>query len=95
MFVNVMLRCLIILNGLLFLHPAVVHARVLDSIAAIVNNQAITCYQVRQAAKDLAQQLKKSGMQRLPSSKALMDRVLDTKITKTLELPTARRLSRH
>ncbi len=86
MFVNVMLRCLIILNGLLFLHPAVVHARVLDSIAAIVNNQAITCYQVRQAAKDLAQQLKKSGMQRLPSSKALMDRVLDTKITKTLEL---------
>ncbi len=91
MFVNVMLRCVIILSGLLFLHPVPVHAKVLDSIAAIVNNQAITCYQVRQAAKDLTQQLKRSGMQRLPSSKALLDRALDTRIIKTLELQEAKK----
>jgi len=91
MFINVMLRCVIILNGLLFLQPALVHAKVLDSIAAIVNNQAITCYQIRQDAKDLTQQLKQSGMQRLPSSKALLDRVLDTKIIKTLELQEAKK----
>jgi len=89
---NGILRYAIILSGLLLLQPASVYAEVVDSIAAIVNNQAITCYQVRQSTKELTQQLKQTGMQHLPSAKALQRRTLDAEITKILQLQEAKKL---
>ncbi|MDQ6958429.1 MAG: peptidylprolyl isomerase [Mariprofundaceae bacterium] len=89
---NGILRCVIILSGFLFLHATSVYAEVVDSIAAIVNNQAITCYQVRQSTKELTQQLKQAGMQHLPPAKALQQRTLDAEITKMLQLQKAKKL---
>jgi len=88
---NGILRCVIILNVFTFFQTVSVHAEVMDSIAAIVNNQAITCYQVKQDARQLTQQLKQSGMKRLASPKALRERTLDAMITKTLQLQEAKK----
>jgi len=88
---NGMVRCVIILSAFLLLKSASVYAEVMDSIAAIVNNKAITCYQVEQEARDLTQQLKQSGNQRLPSPRALRERTLDARITKTLQLQEAKK----
>jgi len=89
---NGILRCIIILSGSLFLHAAALHAEVMDSIAAIVNNQAITCYQIRQSTGELTQQLKQAGMQHLPSAKILQERTLDAQITRMLQLQEAKKL---
>lgn len=89
---NGILRCAIILSGFLFLHTASVYAEVLDSIAAIVNNQVITCYQVRQGTKEFIQQLKQAGAQHLPPAKVLQERTLDAEVTKMLQLQEARKL---
>jgi len=67
-------------------------AETLDSIAAVVNNEAITCYEIAQDARALAQQLKQSGQTRLPSAGELHQRALDAHIVKTLQLQEARRL---
>ncbi len=85
------LRYAIILGGILLLHAASVYGEVLDSIAAIVNNQAITCYQVGQDAEKLAQQLKRAGAQHLPPAKTLRERALDDQITRTLQLQKAKK----
>jgi len=84
-------RRLVMLGGLLLLNPVAAQAEVMDSIAAIVNNEAITCYQIRQDAGELAKRLKQTGMKRLPDSRQLLQRVLDSKITKALQLQEARR----
>lgn len=89
---NGILRYTIILSGFLFLHATPVNAEVVDSIAAIVNNQAITCYQVRQSTKELTQRLKQTGMQHLPPVKVLQRRTLDAEITKILQLQEAKKL---
>jgi len=89
---NGILRYAIILSGFLFLHTASVYAEVMDSIAAIVNNQAITCYQVRQSTRELTQQLKQAGMQRLPPAETLQRRTLDAEITRMLQLQEAKKL---
>jgi len=89
---NGILRYAIILSGFLFLHAASAYAEVMDSIAAIVNNQAITCYQVRQSTRELTQQLQQAGMQRLPPAKTLRMRTLDAEITKMLQLQEAKKL---
>ncbi len=81
----------IALNGLLFLWSGTADAGVLDSIAAIVNNQAITCYQINRSMGDLMQQLKRSGMKHLPSHKNLRERTLDEQITRTLQLQEAKK----
>jgi len=89
-FVYIMMST-IILSGFLFLRPVAVNAEVMDSIAAIVNNEAITCYQVDQAMNELIQEIKRSGTQHLPSSETLRERTLDAQITKTLQLQEARK----
>lgn len=89
---NGILRCAIILSVFLFLRTASVYAEVLDSIAAIVNNQVITCYQVRQGTKEFIQQLKQAGAQHLPPAKVLQERTLDAEITKMLQLQEAKKL---
>ncbi|MDQ6959774.1 MAG: peptidylprolyl isomerase [Mariprofundaceae bacterium] len=88
---NGILRCAIILSGFLFLHAASVYAEVMDSIAAIVNNQAITCYQIQQDANDLTQQLKQSGMKKIPDAKRLQERLLEARIAQTLQLQEAKK----
>jgi len=92
MLMNGIMRCSIILSGFLFIQTAPVYAEVMDSIAAIVNNQAITCYQIRQDTNDMEQQLKESGMQHLPSAEILWERTLDARISKTLQLQEAKKL---
>ncbi len=89
---NGILRCAIILNGFLFLHAESAYAEVMDSIAAIVNNQAITCYQIRQGTRELTQQLKQAGTQHLPPAKTLQMRTLDAEITRILQLQEAKKL---
>jgi len=97
-----------ILAGLLFLQPVQGHAKivhpqhgsqplpgnseVIDSLAAVVNNEAITCYQIRQVAGELRQQLKQAGMKHLPDTQTLRERALDSRIAKTLQLQEAKRL---
>ncbi len=76
--------------ALLFALPA--RAEPIDSIAAIVNNEAITCYQVEQDTADLLMQLRQSDSTFLPSTEALNQRSLDARIVKTLQLQEARKL---
>jgi len=67
-------------------------AEPIDSIAAIVNNEAITCYQVHQDTSDLLTQLSRAGSTFLPSTDALNERSLDARVVKTLQLQEARKL---
>jgi len=67
-------------------------AEPLDSIAAIVNNEAITCYQIQQDTKNILMQLRQSGSTFLPSTIAINQRSLDARIVKTLQLQEARKL---
>ncbi len=67
-------------------------AEPLDSIAAIVNNEAITCYDVQQDSDAMLQQLRMSGSTYAPSAGALNQRSLDARIVKILQLQQARKL---
>lgn len=49
----------------------------LDGIAAVVNGQAVTCYEVSQDAAALGRQLADSGMKQLPDAQQLYKRSLD------------------
>jgi peptidyl-prolyl cis-trans isomerase SurA len=73
--------------SLFFAMPA--QAEILDRIAAIVDEEAITCYQVEQDAQMLAQQLGKTD---LSDKKILRDRALEGRIIQTLELHEAKKL---
>lgn len=79
------------LAGLLLL-IAPVQAEELDSIAAVVNNEAITCSEVAQDAQTMLEQLRQSGSTFLPAAAELSQRSLDGSIVKTLELQEARKL---
>jgi len=67
-------------------------AEPLDSIAAIVNNEAITCYEIQQDTKNILMQLRQSGSTFLPSTVAINQRSLDARVVKTLQLQEARKL---
>ncbi|TLS77605.1 peptidylprolyl isomerase [Mariprofundus erugo] len=75
---------------LLLIAPA--RAEELDSIAAVVNNEAITCSEVEQDAQTMLEQLRQSGSTFLPAAADLSQRSLDGSIVKTLELQEARKL---
>ncbi len=60
-------------------------AEELDSIAAIVNGKAITCYEVEQDKQRLIQQIKQSGQGLLPSDAVLEKRALESRIVQTLQ----------
>lgn len=64
----------------------------LDGIAAVVNNQAITCFEVEQTADDMANQLRQSGLRQLPPRQQLLSRALETRIVNTLQLQEGERL---
>jgi len=68
------------------------HAEVLESIAAIVNGEALTCSEIRDGVRELTRQLKQSGLRRVPSEKTLWERTLENRIVQTLQLQEARKL---
>jgi len=63
-----------------------------DSIASVINNEAITCFEIKQDAKNLLLQLNQSDSNQLPSAAELNKRILDARITKVLQLQEARKL---
>ncbi len=67
-------------------------AEPLDSIAAIVNNEAVTCYQIQQDTNTILMQLRQSGSTFLPSTEALNQRSLDARVAKILQVQQARKL---
>jgi len=60
-------------------------AEQLDSVAAVVNGKAITCYEVEQDRDSLLQQIRQSGAAAMPDRKLLMQRALDARITQALQ----------
>ncbi len=85
------MRFAVMLASLLFIMPSA-QAETIDSIAAVVNNEAVTCYDVEQDAKGILMQLRQSGSAKLPSSSELSSRALKGRIIKALQLQEARRL---
>ncbi|RMH60963.1 MAG: peptidylprolyl isomerase [Zetaproteobacteria bacterium] len=67
-------------------------AEPIDALAATVNGEAISCFEVAQETRQTLQQMRDAGAERLPDSHMLFARVLDEKITKTLQLQEARKL---
>lgn len=64
-----------------------------DSIAAVVNNEAVTCSDIEHDISNIIIQLKQSGQTtELPPPDELQRRVLDGRIVKTLQLQEARKL---
>ncbi len=68
------------------------YAEPIDSLAAVVNNEAISCYEVSEATQQAYRQMQQSGAERLPEKSLLFKRILDEKITKALQLQEARKL---
>ncbi len=77
---------------LCFAFPA--RAEVIDALAATINGEAITCYQVEKSYEDLLRQLQQTGQKKssLPEESILRKRALDARITLTLQLQQARQL---
>lgn len=74
---------------MLTLSTPIAHAAVVDSIAAVVNGEALTCYEIRQASERALSELKSSGVSRLPSQAQITRRIREELITKALELQEA------
>jgi len=86
------MRTFMMLFSLLIMtQPA--NAETFDAIATVVNNEAISCYDIQHTTEATAAQLKQSGQVSLPSYAELKKRVLDTKVMKLLQVQEARRLS--
>ena len=60
--------------------PATATTEVMDGIAAIVNGEAIACYQVQQDAIELRKQLVDAGMKQIPDEQQLFARAMDKSI---------------
>jgi len=72
--------------------PAQAEDELLDGIAAIVNGQAITCFQAKQDADEFRQQLTASGSKVTPDKNTLFTRALDNRITHVLQEQEAKKL---
>jgi len=68
-----------------------VRAETFDSIAAVVNNEAITCFEIQQDVNNLQRRLKESGASPVAVSE-LMARAQSDHITSTLQAQEARKL---
>ncbi|MDQ6979671.1 MAG: peptidylprolyl isomerase [Mariprofundaceae bacterium] len=66
-------------------------AMVLDGVAATVNNQAVSCYQVAEGVITLTTQMKQAGAKSIDPQK-LYDRVLDTEVMLLLQKREAKKL---
>jgi len=79
-----------LISLLLLAMPA--RAETIDSIAAITNNNIITCYEVAQDTQNMLMQLRQSGESSPPSRQELDRRSLDARIVTTLQLEEAKKL---
>lgn len=61
------------------------YAEAIDSIAAMVNGQAITCYEVNQEKNTLKAQLQQAGETDTPADAVLNQRALESRIIKLLQ----------
>lgn len=85
------MRFFVLLSALLTMSvPAV--AETFDSIAAVVNNEAVSCYELEQDVQKMQQQLRMSGAQQLPSAGELRKQALEKNVDKLLQLQQARQL---
>jgi len=69
-----------------------VRAETIDAIAAIANNNVITCYEIERDMQNMRSQLRQSGVVNLPSEEQLSRRSLDSRIIKKLQLQEAKKL---
>jgi len=79
-----------LISLLLLVSPA--RAETIDAIAAVVDNNVITCYEVAKDTQEMLQQLRQSGEANLPSAVELNRRSLDARIMNTLQLEEAQKL---
>ncbi len=63
----------------------------LDAVAAVVNGQAVTCFEVDNAKEALSKQLQLSGGS-LPDDETLHDRALDSRVMRALQYQEAQKL---
>ncbi|GAV19955.1 peptidyl-prolyl cis-trans isomerase SurA [Mariprofundus micogutta] len=85
------MRFLILLTSLLTFISAA-KAETFDSIAAIVNNEAISCYEVQREIQTAVAQIRQSGQSSPLSYNDLKQRAFDGKIDKLLQVQEARKL---
>jgi len=79
-----MIRNMVIGLMALVCNTQVVYAERLDAIAAVVNGDVITCFEVETEMQSLKDQLRQSGVP-IPSGSALYERALDSRIQRTLQ----------
>ena len=79
--------------GLMFVMfvSAPAYAERLDAIAAVVNGEVVTCYEVAQAEKALKEQLVQQGIA-LPSDDVIYQRSLDERVMRALQHQEAQNL---
>ncbi len=85
------MRFAAMIAGLLFTIP-MAHGEDFDSIASVINHEAVTCFEIRQDAKSFLLQFKQTGSSQLLSAAELNKRILDGRITKVLQLQEAHKL---
>ncbi len=85
------MRSLILLSSLL-IYVSVAKAETFDSIAAVVNNEAISCYEIQQEIQTAVAQIRQSGQASPLSYNELKYRAFDAKVTKLLQVQEARKL---
>jgi len=85
------MRTFLMLFSLLVISPAA-NAETFDSIATVVNNEAISCYDIQHATEASLLQIKQSGQGTPPPYHELRKRVLDAKIIKLLQVQEAKKL---
>ncbi len=86
------LPCLLVTFALLGCWNTTANAEVMDGIAAIVNGQAIACYEIEQDAIELRKQLADSGMKQLPDDQQLFARAMDRNILQLVQQQEAKKL---
>jgi len=85
------MRFAAMIASLLFTIP-MAHGEAFDSIASVINHEAVTCFEIRQDARSLLLQLNQTGSSQSLSAAELNKRVLDGHITKVLQLQEAHKL---
>lgn len=80
-----------VLLCLFYASPAIAKPMLLDAIAATVNSEAISCFQVAEGIATMQTQIKQAGAS-LPEGQQLYNRVLDTEIMLLLQQHEARKL---
>jgi len=66
--------------------------QLVDGIAAIVNSEAVTCYQIEQDTESFIQQLRAIGQSEIPAIDELHQRSVETRIMQVLQLQKAKEL---